>query len=127
VEPSMLDRSHPLTAFISRPDGFSLLVAMLAGVAGILSLTSARSGTLIGVLISVTTVPATANAAVALALGHTGIAAGALQQLLTNLVGILTAGGLVLLLGHRVGRAPRRAAGRTAGPVETRDEARPVG
>jgi hypothetical protein len=35
-------------------------------VAGILSLTSAKAGTLVGVLISVTTIPAAANAAVAL-------------------------------------------------------------
>jgi len=127
VEPSMLDRSQPLTAFISRPDGFSLLVAMLAGAAGILSLTSARSGALIGVLISVTTVPAAGNAAVALALGHAGIAAGALLQLLINLAGILAAGVLVLLLQRRAGRDTRRPAGRTAGPVGTQDGARPVG
>src|SRR5262249_54355996 len=41
VSPQMLDRAEPLTAFISRPDGFSLLVAVLAGAAGMLSLTSA--------------------------------------------------------------------------------------
>ena len=123
----MLDRSHPLTAFISKPDGFSLLVAMLAGVAGILSLTSARSGTLIGVLISVTTVPAAGNTAVALALGHSVIAVGALLQLLINLASILAAGVLVLLLQRWAGRGIRRAAGRTAGPVGTRDGARPVG
>jgi hypothetical protein len=37
------------------------------GVAGVLALTSAKSGALVGVLISVTTGPAAANAAVALA------------------------------------------------------------
>jgi uncharacterized hydrophobic protein (TIGR00271 family) len=126
VEPSMLDHTRPLTAFISRPDGFSLLVALLAGAAGMLSLTSARSGTLIGVLISVTTVPAAGNTAVALALGHSVIAVGALLQLLINLASILSAGVLVLLLQRWAGRGTRRA-GRTAGPVGTRDGARPVG
>jgi hypothetical protein len=43
------------------------VVAVLAGIAGILSLTSAKSGALVGVAISVTTVPAAANAAVAFA------------------------------------------------------------
>ena len=105
VKPAMLDRQAPLTAFISRPDGFSLLVAALAGAAGILSLTSAKSGALIGVLISVTTVPAAGNAAVALALGHTWIAGGAALQLLINLLGIVTAGVLVLLLQRRAAAA----------------------
>ena len=38
----------------------------LAGIAGMLALTSAESGALVGVLISVNTIPAAANAAVAL-------------------------------------------------------------
>ncbi|MET0915285.1 MAG: DUF389 domain-containing protein [Jiangellaceae bacterium] len=37
----------------------------MAGIAGILSLTAAKSGALIGVLISVTTVPAAGRSAVA--------------------------------------------------------------
>ena len=35
---------HPLTQFISNPDDFSFIVAAFAGVAGMLSLTSAKSG-----------------------------------------------------------------------------------
>lgn len=104
VGPEMLDRTRPLTAFISRPDGFSLVIALLAGVAGMLSLTSARSGVLIGVLISVTTIPAAGNAAVALALGDLGVAAGALLQLLLNLTGIVAAGITVLSVQLRLGR-----------------------
>jgi hypothetical protein len=60
----MLDSEHALTSFISRPDAFSFVVAFLAGIAGILSLTAAKSGALIGVLISVTTVPAAGSTAV---------------------------------------------------------------
>ena len=63
---------HPLTNFISQPDVFSVFVAFVAGVAGTLSLTSAKSGALIGVLISVTTIPAAANIGVAAALGDAG-------------------------------------------------------
>ena len=61
---------HPFTQFISKPDFFSVYVAIIAGVAGVLSLTSAKSGALIGVLVSVTTIPAAANIGVAAALGR---------------------------------------------------------
>ena len=47
-----------------------VLVALLAGTAGMLSLTSAKSGALIGVLVSVTTIPAAANIGVAAAYGN---------------------------------------------------------
>ena len=49
---------HPATLFISRPDVFSVIVALLAGIAGVLSLSTAKSGALIGVLVSVTTIAA---------------------------------------------------------------------
>ena len=45
---------------IAHPDTFSFLVAFIAGIAGMLSLSTAKSGALIGVLISVTTIPAAA-------------------------------------------------------------------
>jgi uncharacterized membrane protein len=56
-----------MTSFIWQPDALSWIIGFLAGVAGILALTSAKSGAMVGVLISVTTVPAAANVAVALA------------------------------------------------------------
>ena len=46
-----------------------MLVALLAGAAGALSLSTAKSGALVGVLISVTTIPAAANVGVASAYG----------------------------------------------------------
>ncbi|HEU5109977.1 MAG TPA: DUF389 domain-containing protein, partial [Micromonosporaceae bacterium] len=49
---------------------FSLIVAVLAGAAGMLSLTSAKSAALVGVFISVTTVPAAGYASVALIFGE---------------------------------------------------------
>jgi hypothetical protein len=72
-------------------------VAVLAGIAGTLSLTSAKSGLLVGVAISVTTVPAAANAAVALSYGDTTQTIGSTNQLLLNLLGIVLAGTLTLL------------------------------
>ncbi|MGW3264449.1 DUF389 domain-containing protein [Streptomyces sp. NPDC001056] len=94
---SALEGRRPNTAFVYAPDAFSFIVALLAGVAGTLSLTSAKSGALVGVAISVTTVPAAANAAVALAYGDTTQTLGSTDQLLLNLLGIILAGTLTLL------------------------------
>lgn len=80
---------------------FSLIIALLAGAAGMLGLTSARSAALIGVFISVTTVPAAAFAVVAATTGAWRTAAESTLQLLVNLVGIAVAGVLVLLLRTR--------------------------
>ncbi|UUU24398.1 DUF389 domain-containing protein [Streptomyces sp. DSM 40750] len=92
-----LDADRPNTAFVYAPDAFSFVVAVLAGIAGTLSLTSAKSGALVGVAISVTTVPAAANAAVALSYGDTKQTVGSTEQLLLNLLGIVLAGTLTLL------------------------------
>lgn len=95
---SMLEADRPNTSFIFNPDLFSLVVAVLAGIAGMLSLTSAKSGALVGVAISVTTVPAAANAAVALGYGDLSQVWGSSGQLLINLGGIVAAGTLTLLV-----------------------------
>lgn len=92
-----LDAERPNTNFIYRPDWFSFVVAVLAGCAGTLSLTSAKSGALVGVAISVTTVPAAANAAVAFSYTEYRQAWGSTEQLLLNLLGIVLAGTLTLL------------------------------
>jgi uncharacterized hydrophobic protein (TIGR00271 family) len=94
--------SRPLTQFISHPDWFSVIVALLAGVVGMLSLTNAKSSALIGVLISVTTLPAAANAAVAAVYGEWDECAGALEQLGLNLVLIVLAGVATLSLQRRL-------------------------
>jgi uncharacterized hydrophobic protein (TIGR00271 family) len=111
VDRSMLLGERPLTSFIWQPDALSWVVGFLAGIAGMLSLTSAKAGTLTGVLISVTTVPAAANAAVAVAYGDRGEAAGSAVQLFINIAAIVTAGVLTLLVQRfawsRSGRRPR--------------------
>ncbi|MFF7071355.1 DUF389 domain-containing protein [Streptomyces pseudovenezuelae] len=93
-----LEGDRPQTGFVYAPDYFSFIVALLAGAAGTLSLTSAKSGALVGVAISVTTVPAAANAAVALSYGDTKQTWGSTEQLLLNLLGIILAGTTTLLL-----------------------------
>ncbi|MYW32617.1 DUF389 domain-containing protein [Streptomyces sp. SID2119] len=95
---SMIEAERPITGFIWQPDWMSFIVAFLAGIAGTLSLTSAKSGALIGVAISVTTVPAAANAAVAFSYSDYQQTIGSGQQLLANLGGIVLAGTLTLLL-----------------------------
>lgn len=91
-----------LTAFIARPDALAAVVAVLAGIAGMLSLTEARSGTLVGVLVSVTTIPAIANIGVAAAYGETDEVRGAALQLAVNLVGLLVAGVATLAVQSRL-------------------------
>ena len=93
---------RPLTAFISEPSTFSFIVAFFAGVAGVLSLTSAKSGALIGVLISVTTIPAAAAIGVAAAFGDWADWRGAIAQLAINLGTIVLAGVVTLLVQNRV-------------------------
>lgn len=93
-----VEGERPNTSFIWNPDPMSFVVAFLAGIAGTLSLTSAKSGALVGVAISVTTVPAASNAAVAFFYGDYGQTWGSSKQLLLNLLGIVVAGTLTLLV-----------------------------
>lgn len=100
--------SRAQTFFISHPDTFSVIVALLAGTAGMLSLSTAKSGALIGVLISVTTIPAAANIGVAAAYGDWNEWRGAMLQLAINLSMIVLAGVATLALERRLYR--RRSA-----------------
>jgi len=74
-----------------------------------LSLTTAKSGALIGVLVSVTTIPAAANIGVAFVYGDWSSWRGSQQQLIINIIGIHVAGVLTLLV-QRALYARRRAA-----------------
>ncbi|MFE9039617.1 DUF389 domain-containing protein [Streptomyces sp. NPDC012421] len=103
----LLDGERPQTGFIWQPDPFSLVVALLAGAAGTLSLTSSKSGALVGVAISVTTVPAAANAAVALSYGEVGQMWGSIEQLLLNLAALMVSGTATLALQKKLWRTQR--------------------
>ncbi|MGZ5365339.1 MAG: DUF389 domain-containing protein [Mycobacterium sp.] len=95
--------------FIFQVGPLSFVVALLAGAAGMLSLVSARSAALVGVFISVTTVPAAGFAVVAAILGDWDVAAKSALQLAVNLVGIVVAGVLVLVLRLKSTLIPRVA------------------
>ena len=115
--PELLSADRPQTGFITAPDKWSLVVAVLAGIAGVLSLTSAKSGALVGVFISVTTVPAAADMAISLALGGGHEFARAATQLGINLAGIIIAATGTLAVQRALWRrvpnvAPRSGAGR---------------
>ncbi|HYN74138.1 MAG TPA: DUF389 domain-containing protein [Nakamurella sp.] len=99
------------TEFIYEPGVLSLIVALLAGAAGMLSLTSRNSAALVGVFISVTTVPAAGYVAVAGVLGEWSQVWGSALQLLINLVGIVLAGVATLAVRRWFAKRGDRKAG----------------
>lgn len=102
--------ARQLTAFISHPDGMAAVVAVLAGIVGMLSLTEARSGALIGVLVSVTTIPAVGNIGAAAAYGEWSEVGGAALQLAVNVTGLVLAGTATLAIQAWVTAPPGRPA-----------------
>ncbi|NUS94208.1 MAG: DUF389 domain-containing protein [Nocardia sp.] len=101
---------RPETAFVYTPDKWSFIVALIAAAAGVLSLTSSKSGALVGVFISVTTVPAAGNIALGLAFGVGSAIWGSTLQLVVNLAGMAIAGWATLALQDLVWSrvSPRR-------------------
>jgi uncharacterized hydrophobic protein (TIGR00271 family) len=93
---------RPDTGFIYTPDKWSLIVAVIAAAAGVLSLTSAKVGGLSGVFISVTTVPAAGNVALGLAFGVGHEVWGSSLQLLINISGMALAGWATLAFQQAV-------------------------
>lgn len=75
-----------------------VIVALFAGAAGALALAIERSATMVGVFISVTTVPAAGNLALGIAVWDQGKILGSLAQLGANVAGMIIAGSLLLLL-----------------------------
>jgi uncharacterized hydrophobic protein (TIGR00271 family) len=87
-----LDGVRPVSDLINTPNVFSVVVAILAGIVGVVSLTEARAGALIGVFISVTTIPAAADIGVSLAFGSWREAGGSSLQLLLNVILLVAVG-----------------------------------
>ncbi|MGX1694968.1 DUF389 domain-containing protein [Microbacterium keratanolyticum] len=94
--------------FIYEVGPFSLVVALLAGAAGMLALVTYTSTVLVGVFISVTTVPAAGLAVVAVFAGKWSVVLSSLGQLGVNLIGIVLAGVVVLLVLQRLELASER-------------------
>lgn len=96
-----LNGVRPVSDLINSPNLFSVVVAVIAGLVGVVSLTQARSSALTGVFISVTTIPAAADIGVSLAYRSWPEARGSLLQLLLN-AGLLIVVGALALRGQRV-------------------------
>jgi uncharacterized hydrophobic protein (TIGR00271 family) len=96
---------RPVSALIDNPNLFSLVVAVLAGIVGVVSLTEARASALIGVFISVTTIPAAADIALSLAYSSWRQARGSAFQLLLNVTVLIVMGVLVLRVQRFIWRA----------------------
>jgi uncharacterized hydrophobic protein (TIGR00271 family) len=101
IPAAYLAGQRPLTGLLIGANLGAFVVAFVAGAAGIIALGRAKSGAVVGVLVSITTIPAASNVGVALAMGDPSEAAKSLSILLVNLAGLL-AGGVLTLLGTRV-------------------------
>lgn len=101
---------RPVSQLINTPNVYSVVVAVLAGIVGVVSLTEARANTLIGVFISVTTIPAAADIGISAAFGSFREARGSLFQLLLNISILIAIGTVGLGIQRRVWR-------RWAGPA----------
>jgi uncharacterized hydrophobic protein (TIGR00271 family) len=99
---------RPVSSLIDNPNLYSLIVAVLAGIVGVVSLTEARAGALIGVFISVTTIPAAADLGLSLAFTSWRAAAGAVAQLVLNVVVLIVVGAVALQLQRRFWHARTR-------------------
>jgi uncharacterized hydrophobic protein (TIGR00271 family) len=91
----------PVSDLINTPNFFSVAVAVLAGIVGVVSLAESRANTLIGVFVSVTTIPAAADIGVSTVFERWGEAWGSLAQLLLNLVLLIVVGAVTLVLTRR--------------------------
>ncbi len=91
VAVSDITAARPQTEFIFRPDIWSFVVALVAGTVGALALSLGKTSAMVGVFISVTTVPAAGNLALGLALWVPAEITGSLSQLGLNLAGMYLA------------------------------------
>jgi uncharacterized hydrophobic protein (TIGR00271 family) len=95
---------RPVSDLINSPNVFSVIVAVLAGVVGVVSLTESRANALIGVFISVTTIPAASDMGLSAAYGSWSEARGSTFQLLLNVVLLVAVGALGLRLQRSIWR-----------------------
>ncbi|MCF6376723.1 DUF389 domain-containing protein [Nocardioides KLBMP 9356] len=112
ITADMVTRPRPQTGFIWHPDRWSFIVALIAGAAGVLAMTTARANAMVGVFISVTTIPAVGNLALALGVWAPSEIRGSAAQLAVNIGGMVVAGMLVLVLQRLLWVRTLRAAQR---------------
>ncbi len=98
------DGVRPVSDLINSPNVFSVIVAVLAGIVGVVSLTESRANALIGVFISVTTIPAASDMGLSAAYGSWPEARGSTFQLLLNVAVLIAVGAAGLRLQRAVWR-----------------------
>jgi uncharacterized membrane protein len=98
---SFLHGARPVSSLINAPNLYSVVVAVVAAIVGVMSLTLAKAGPLVGVFISITTIPAAADIGVSAAFGFGREAVGSFYQLLLN-VSLLIIVGAAAMRGQRL-------------------------
>ncbi len=110
--PSKFNIDATVLGSLTTVDNETIVVALVAGVVGMLALES-RASSGVGVAVSVTTIPAAAYLGVAVGLGESGNAAGALEVLSVNVAMLVVGVSGTLLLQRMLSRRSRlRPAGR---------------
>jgi uncharacterized hydrophobic protein (TIGR00271 family) len=109
------DGIRPVSDLINSPNVFSVIVAVVAGIVGVVSLTESQANALIGVFISVTTIPAAADMGLSAAYGSWPEARGSTFQLLLNVVLLIAVGAAGLRLQRSIWRRRTERAARGAG------------
>lgn len=104
ITPDEVTRPRPQTAFIWHPDKWSFIVALVAGAVGVLAMSTDKATAMVGVFISVTTVPAAGNLALGLAAWSGSEIRGSATQLGVNLAGLVLAGVVTLAIQRVVWR-----------------------
>jgi len=99
---------NSVSLFVARPTTLSVVVACLAGVAGALAVTASDNRTLVGVFVSITTIPAAAGVGVGLAVGNAGDVYGSAAQLAVNLACLYLVGAATLWVRRRIWQRQRR-------------------
>jgi uncharacterized hydrophobic protein (TIGR00271 family) len=89
--------SHSSLNTLAKTDYSTVLIALAAGIAAMLSFET-RASTAVGVAISVTTIPASAYLGVAIGTGGIGSGLGALAVLVVNVTLLLISGSLTLVV-----------------------------
>ena len=116
---------------MTEPNVYSAVVALVAGIAGTISLARTQATALAGVLVSVTTIPAAAAIGIDAATAHWADLRGALLQLAINLSALLVAGIATLAVYDRAwsrltSAAPYGAATLTSGLGDRLERSRDV-
>lgn len=101
-------QSRFFTGFVTDPNAYSAVVALVAGVAGTVALARSQATALAGVLVSVTTIPAAAAVGVDVATAQWADCWRAAVQLSINVTALLVASQATLAVYDRVWSEVRR-------------------